>query len=87
MALQAFFAPNELRLLHFVLIQRVKHGSLGRVNRCDFQKSPALHPPDVNIVVEVNGSRRGRPDPLHLGTRLRKNEPLRGKRDVEFVEN
>ena len=79
--------PHKLRLVIRFLVERVKGDAELGVGRRDLDHFAAETEADVDIVVEVERSRRLRRDPFALETRLREYEHLRRKRDVQFLEH
>ncbi len=88
MALQAgVLLALEPRMVGLLLRQTVEDASEHRIHRRDFHDRTTLHPPDVDIVIEVDRARRPGRDAIHLQTRAREHESLRRLRNVERVEH
>src|SRR5262249_9200193 len=60
--------PGETRLIGGLLVQRVKHGPQGRVDRCHLHDITALAESDVHVVTKVDGTGPGGPDSMALET-------------------
>src|SRR5205085_4860183 len=72
--------------LRGVLRHRVEDRTQLRILRGDFKDFASLNPSGVDLVIEVDGSRRVRRDPLPLETCLAEDEGLRRNRNVQFLQ-
>ncbi len=59
------------------LVKRVKHGAQLRIDSANFQHRTRLAITDVDMVAEIQGSGRGRLNPVALHARFRKYQRLR----------
>ena len=78
---------DELGLVLRLLCQRVEDCALLRIDRGHFQDLAALHPADVDVVVEVQAPRRLGRNALTLEAGLREHQHLRGGRDRQLLQH
>ena len=74
------------RLVARLLIDGVEHRAEVRIDRRDLHDRPALHPPDVHIVAEIDRARGPRRDVIDLEAGPREHQPLRGHRHLQRAE-
>ncbi len=87
MALQAgVVAPVEARLGYVVDVERVENGALLGVYSRKFQDLASPHPPHLDAIAKINGTRRPRGNERPLKTRLRKHQNLRIDIDAEVLQ-
>ena len=75
--LQTLITPHKTGLVGLPLVQRIKHSAAIRIHRGNFHDLPALHPADVDVIIEVQCPGIRRRDVLKLKTRFGKHQRLR----------